>query len=220
MNALALLLVLSAGFSPDSLLLHAAEADLQARFPSQAHRFEVRLTHPWPSETPLSAPQISWPRHPEVPKGRLQVEVIDGGIVRGRAWIFVAHFDSVVIAREALSADQPIDASTVDVVWQETTRQTSFLTARMLADTALVAARSVPEGRIVRLSDVRPPDAVQPGDLVRLTLLRNGMAFLVDTQARQRGHIGQVIRVFSPDTRATYLARITHPGEARWVRTL
>lgn len=220
MNALALLIVLWAGFPPDSLLLHAAEADLHARFPGRAHRFEVRLAQPWPSETTLSAPHIAWPRHPEVPKGRLQVEVTDGGIVRGRAWLFVAHYDSVVIARDGLAADQPIDATTVDVMWQETTRISSYLPARALADTVLVAARSVPEGRLLRPSDVRPPDAVQPGDLVRLTLLRNGMAFMVDTQARQRGHVGQVIRVFSPDTRATYLAQITHPGEARWVRTL
>lgn len=211
----------------------AAEAVLAARFPADVHRLNVRVTRTSEevAALPAAAPlRVEFPAEAAAPRGRTQVDVLtgsdaDGWRRAGWALLDVAHFDSVVVAARRVAGDEAVPEDALTVAWTETTsfRGTPLRPADLRALEAAggpVAARLLRPGRPLRTSDLRPPWAADTGAAVELGYTRGGLALRLSTKAREPGAVGDVIRVYSPDTQATYRARLTAPGAATWIETL
>lgn len=218
-------------YAADSPPIAAAAAALLAeRFPETAHRLDVRVLRTGADVRAGADVRLVLPAQAALPRGRTQVDVLTraggaGWTKAGWALLYVAHFDSVVMARAVLDRDAAVTSEDVSVAWVETTtfrgeplRAAAF--RRLCADGAVFAARRIPEGRPLRHDDLRAPLAVDTGGAVRMRYERGPVRLKIACQARERGRPGEMIRLYCPDTRTTYRARLTGPGTADWVQTL
>lgn len=206
-----------------------AHALLAERFPTEAHRLEVRVMRTSASAKELTTPEVVFPSLDRLPRGRTQVRLradrTDGSHDTGWAQLYVAHYDSVMITRRTVSGDDEIGPDDVYAAWMETTRfrgeplRASDYNA-LRAEHSLYATRRLSDGRTMRQSDVRPPYAATTGSQVEMSYQRRGLVLRLRCKAREPGYIGDVIRVYAPDTDATYRARLTAPGTAEWIETL
>ena len=217
--------------APDrSPVASAAEALLAERFPDDAHRLDVRVVRTSTDVRAAEPVRVVWPADAALPRGRTQVDVLtrtSGGGWNETGWalLYVAHFDSVVMAQTVLDRDEPVAPEDVSVAWVETTtfrgeplRAADFRTLR--ADGAVFATRRLPAGRPLRHGDLRLPLAADTGEAVRMRYERGPIRLRLACQARERGRPGETIRLYCPDTRTTYRARLTGPGAADWTQTL
>ncbi|MEX1055510.1 MAG: flagella basal body P-ring formation protein FlgA, partial [Rhodothermales bacterium] len=62
--------------------------------------------------------------------------------------------------------------------------------------------------------------AAETGDHVTLNYRRGAVQLRLTCKARESGAVGDVIRVYSDDTRSMYRARLTARGKADWISTL
>lgn len=208
----------------------AAEHLLQQRFPDDAYRLRVRVIRT--SRDLENAPSLNleFPSEGALPHAHTQVRVYEdraltGGNKIGWALLYVAHFDSVMVARRRMRADEPVTASDVSAVWLETTtfsgepmRATDF--RDMTTSGAVFATRLLRADNALRRSDLRPPYAAETGEAVTMTYQRNGLLLHLPCKAREPGFAGETIRLYSTDTDATYRARLTDAGKATWIETL
>ncbi|NBC01730.1 MAG: flagellar basal body P-ring formation protein FlgA [Bacteroidetes bacterium] len=209
----------------------AAEA-LTARFPAMAQRLAVEVTrlHQLPDIPSDRALRVQFSSSTTVPRGRVQATVESRAsdaawAAAGRALLYVAHYDSVMVPTETLRADDALAAGAVAPVWMDVTRFSGtplrLATYRTLQATGPVyAARHLREGRALRTGDLRPAYTVLRGQAVTMTYHRPLFTLTLRGTAREAGHTGDVIRVYVADTKATYRARITGAAVARWVETL
>ena len=208
----------------------AAEAQrvLVKQFATPAHQLDVRVLHApdAPAEGPLRIVFTSMDR---LPKGRARAQLFTKTQNRwtraGWASLYVAHYDSVMVLRENVSAGDPIASSALQSVWMETTRfpgdpfrLTDYRSA--LKQGTLLAAHHLREGKALRKSDVRPPYAAETGASVEMKYNRRGLVLRLPCKAREPGFVGEVIRLFAPTTDVTYRARLTGSGTAEWIETL
>ncbi|MDQ7041196.1 MAG: flagellar basal body P-ring formation chaperone FlgA [Rhodothermus sp.] len=164
------------------------------------------------------------------PTGSLQVEIWmpdRQGTWRKAGWalFYVARYDSVVVTRQMLQRNEPVDPAALEIAWLETTRlRTPPLTPARLRQLQqqgpLLAKRAVAAGQILRADDLRPPYAVQTGETVWMRYRRGSLVLRLRCQARAAGFIGEVIELYAPQTRATYRGRIVAPGLVEWIATL
>ena len=213
---------------PQAVVQQAAEAAIAQAFPGAAARLEVRVTRlGFRPEEPADGGdvQIAFRDGAEVPRGRAQVDVFQNDRKLGWALLHVAHFDSVLVTTRRYRSDEPIDVADLSVAYVETTRfrtpplRPSDLTADG-GTAARYATRFLKEGDVLTAGDLRPPFAADTGAAVRMTYLRHGLRLRLACKAREPGHVGDVIRLYAPDTDVTYRARLTAPGAAEWVETL
>ncbi|SHK18146.1 flagellar basal body P-ring formation chaperone FlgA [Rhodothermus profundi] len=209
-------------------LQRAIDSLLAETFPALAAHLKPRLLR----YQPVAAGQIRMqlPSTVDDPTGPLQVELWtpdNRGTWRKAGWalFYVARYDSVVVARQALQRGEPVDPTALTIVWQEITRlRTPPLTPTRLRQLqqqgVLLAARSVAAGQILRATDLRPPYAVQTGDTVWMRYRRGTLLLRLRCQARASGFIGDVIELYAPQTQATYRGRIVAPGLVEWIATL
>lgn len=160
-----------------------------------------------------------------IPRARAQVRVIhetDAGTTTGWALLNVIHFDSVAVTSSAVTAGTSLSMSDLMFEWMDVTafRGRPLLKADLddLPEGA-IWSRAVAERRPVRLTDVRLPFAAEAGDTILMDYTRSGLRFRLSCRARESGSVGDVIRLYSPETRATYRARLTAPGSAVWIET-
>ncbi|NBB86261.1 MAG: flagellar basal body P-ring formation protein FlgA [Bacteroidetes bacterium] len=210
----------------------AAVEALTARFPATAPRLAVevtRLQH-LSDIPPERAVRVQFSSSTTVPRGRVQAAVESrvgeaAWAAEGRALLYVAHYDSVMVPTETLRADDELAAGAVVPVWMEVTRfsGTPLRAANFRAlqtEGRLYAARHLRADRALRTGDLRPAYAVTRGEAVHIRYHRPLFTLTLRGTAREAGHAGDVIRVYVPDTKATYRARVTGPATARWVETL
>lgn len=207
-----------------------AQTILADRFPGESNRLDVRVLRMSNDVEATASARVEFPVLNRVPRGRTQVRVQthtgnNQWQDAGWAQVYVAHYDSVMMTRRTLSGDEEITADDVYVAWMETTRfrgeplrASDFEAFR--ADHPLFATRRLSDGRALRESDVRPPHAATTGSRVEMRYIRRGVLLRVRCKAREPGFIGDVIRLYAPDTDVTYRARLTGPGTAEWIETL
>jgi flagella basal body P-ring formation protein FlgA len=162
----------------------------------------------------------------DLPRARNQVRIHgvtgDGAETSGWALINVVHFDSVAVAAANVQSGDEFDPTSIDFEWMDVT---SFRGQPLRpADVATlpdgaVWSRNVREGREVRVDDVRAPFAAEVGDTILMDYARGALRLRISGRAREGGAVGDVIRIYSPETRATYRARLTGQGTAIWIET-
>lgn len=228
--ALAVLIPLAGMGSAVDGLEAAAEAALAERFPDEAHRLDVRVLRTG-GDVPTAALRVRLPSSAAMPRGHTRVDVLAragaGWQKSGWALVYVAHFDSVVVARRTVERGAPVAPSDLGAAWLETTTfhgeplriaDLDRLSAEFGGD--LFAERRLREGRALRRGDLRPPFAADTGDAVALRFRRGAVALELPCRAREPGYVGDEIKLYSPDTDATYRARLLGPGLAEWTATL
>jgi flagella basal body P-ring formation protein FlgA len=160
------------------------------------------------------------------PRARTQVRVVrelpDGGTEAGWALLNVSHFDSIAVLNSGVTSGDRFTLDDVRFEWMEVTafRGRPLRTSDVeLLPSDAVWSRNLAEGRPIRLDDIRLPFAAQTGDPVMMEYSRNGLTLRLPCQARESGAAGDIIRVYSSETRTTYRARLTGPGTATWIET-
>lgn len=207
-----------------------AQTILAERFPGEGNHLKVRVLRTSRSVDPSAPARVTFPSLDRVPRGRTQVRVqtrseTTGWQDAGWAQLHVAHYDSVMMIRRTLSADDEITSDDVYATWMETTRfrgepmrASDF--ESLHAEHPLFARRRLSEGRALRENDVRPPYAATMGARVEMRYIRRGVLLRVQCKARESGFVGEAIRLYASDTDVTYRARLTGPGTAEWIETL
>ncbi len=200
----------------------AAEAWLAERFPTAAPRLEprvLRLSNGLPAAGPL---RLEVPAADGLPRGHARAEVYADAGRAGWALLYVAHFDSVAVARRALGRGDTLSVGAVETAWLETTRfhGEPVPPSLLQTDAPPTARRRLDAGEALRASDLAWPAAVDTGDPVAVRYMRGALRLVFEAQARERGAVGEAIRVWCRATAATYRVRLTAPGEADWLATL
>ncbi|MCH8557605.1 MAG: flagellar basal body P-ring formation chaperone FlgA [Balneolia bacterium] len=80
--------------------------------------------------------------------------------------------------------------------------------------------RTLAPGQPVREADIASAFVVQAGEEVTLIFDNNGITISIQALARQDGEMGEVITLYSNETRTRYLGRVIDPGVTKWKRTL
>lgn len=203
----------------------AARVALAEQYPEDMHRLEVRVLRTSGPVTDLTSPRIVFRAKSEIPRGHTQVDVWQNGKKAGWALLYMAHFDSVLVAQTNFRTDDVIDLVDLQVAWVETTKFRGQPVKRadyasLLEKGGAFAARALRQGKALRRGDLRPPYAAETGASVTLHYERNGMRFKIIGKARKPGFVGDVIKVYVRDTDVTYRARLTAPHLAEWIETL
>lgn len=206
-------------------LVQAAEAVLAEQYPSDVYRLDVRLLRTGGAIEAIANPEVVFKADRELPRGHTKVDVWSGGTKAGWALLYVAHFDSVLVAQAAFRTDDAVELADLDVAWMETTKfrgepmRLSDYEA-LFAHGGVFAARALRADKALRHGDLRPPYAAETGTSVTLHYERGGMRFKIIGKARKSGFVGDVIKVYSSDTGVTYRVRLTAPQVAEWIETL
>lgn len=198
------------------------------RFPGLAESLQVRVRRVQSKVDAANEVRVRLSNSDSVPKGHTRVGLLarngDGWSDAGWALLYVAHFDSIAIAQNNVSRDEAVTDRDISFAWLETTkfrgeplRPAHF---RILSKDGLFAERPLRSGESVRAGDIRPAYAADTGQSITMTYQKNGIVLTLTCQAREPGHIGQVIRAYSPDTKATYKVELTGAGAAVWKSTL
>ena len=207
-----------------------AEEVLAERYPDNAHRFDVRVKRVEAMVEAEEGVRLVFPAEDKWPRGTMQVKLFTGSDTAGwqkAGWalLYIAHFDSVVIAQATVSSGDEVSLADAGVAWIETTTfrgeplRPDDLRA-LTQEGALFATRSIPEGRVLRRDDLRPAFAVETGASVMMRYQRGSLTFDLSCKARQAGHLDDAIRLYSSETGKTYRARLTGTGAAEWIETL
>ncbi|NNE70166.1 MAG: flagellar basal body P-ring formation protein FlgA [Rhodothermales bacterium] len=215
--------VLIAG--PDEELIDATLAAIGARAPELVERLRISVIRSSSAdEDAAGTVSVELPAIPVIPRGRLQVRLNRDGQPAGTALINVAHFDSVGVVTAALDSGAELDGSSLRFVWMETTRFSGQpLTPDVLrkwSGEPIVARRSLRVDRPIRVTDVGPRPAADTGDAIRMVYRRGSFKLELSCRARDRGQVGDIIRVYADDSDTMYRARLTGPGRAEWIETL
>ena len=204
----------------------AVRAALSQRFASDMHRVQIRVKRTGGKAETVQQPRVEFRALDALPRGPAQVRVLhqqNGSWQRaGWALLYVAHFDSVLVATRTIEPGEQIERRDVQVRWTETTRFRGepLAAATVGTDDPIFATRYLRKGRQLRANDVRPPYAADTGQSVTVEYRRGGLHMKLRCKAREPGFVGDVIRVYAPDTDAAYRARLVRPGLAEWIETL
>ena len=210
-------------------IIGAALETLSARYPDEAHRFEVRVVRLQGDPEEGFPLRLRFINNRDVPRAHVRAEIQqdrDGSWLRtGWATLYVAHYDSVIVAKRRLHKRERVDESAFMVGWQDVTSFRGFLLQtgryrRLLANDALIADQIIEAGEVVRENALRNPFAAQLGDLVQMHYKQGNINLKIPTRARNEGQIGDLIRVYASSTKNMYRVRLTDKGQAEWQATL
>ena len=206
-----------------------AESMLSDRYAQSIATLEVRVMRTGGEIEHTGLLELTWPNQPEIPRALLRVEVRSKDALAnesiGWALLYVAHYDSVLVLNRSIKNDERVLDSYLSTVWTETTRfhgapLTSLYYRQLTASGDVFANRYIKENRVLKESDLRNAFDVETGQQVIMTYIRDGITLELSCKSRNRGYIGDIIKLYSSDTKHMYKARITGPQTAIWAETL
>lgn len=124
------------------------------------------------------------------------------------------------VAAERIPAGTRIGPDHLFEQWVETNRDRDQLVMDAGKLEGKTIRRTLAMGEPVRRSDITTDYLVEAGETVTLVFSGTGMRIDLLAIARQNGAADEDIRVYSEETRRTYLATVRGPGEVVWKRTL
>lgn len=205
-------------------IVDGANADISARWPELAQRVEVRVLRMTGDEAEMDGDLRVRLLTDAPPRGRTSAELhvrdASGSWRRvGWALLEVAWFGEAVILTESVQRGAPISREAFKVERTDITNVTAPLVAMdSLGGENWTAARTLASGTTLTVDLVERPNAANRGDAVRFRYERGAVAIDLVGEARERGAVGDVIRVYSSDTRSTHRVLMTAPGEGIWSR--
>ncbi len=232
MTVLALLLALVAAPAADTsadtsaaaaAIEAAAEAALADAWPGAAPHASVRVVRLSGGAERVRPPVRVRFLDAGVPRGRAsaEVEAADGGGWARAGWALldVAHTATAAVLVRPLARGEAVtpDAYRLDTV------ETTHLAEPPLAPDALdgwAAGRALAAGTVLTARALARPVAVDTGQPVRVRYRRGAVRIAFEAVARERGAVGETVRVYDSATRRTHRVRLTAPGEGAWLSTL
>lgn len=209
------------------LTAHASEADVIAAAEAVVAEVwpdaEVRVVRLSSGAEAAAAP-LRVRFDDDAPRGRVSAEVetlTDGGWTpAGWAYLDIAVFETAPVLMRDVSRGEPVaDAVRLDRV--ETTRLSApLLPPDILRQPGWTATRSLRAGTVLTTRLAEAPAAVEARDPIRVRYTRGVVRVALDCVARERGAVGETVRVACSDPRATYRVLLTAPGEGDWTATL
>lgn len=127
---------------------------------------------------------------------------------------------NVPVAAERISAGTRIKADHLVRQWVEVSRERGQLVADAGELEGMTLRRTLAMGEPVRRSDITNEYLVRAGDTVNVVFSGDGMQIVLSAVARQNGAANEDIRVYSEQTRKTYLATVRNADHVEWKRTL
>ncbi len=127
---------------------------------------------------------------------------------------------NVPVAAERISAGTRIQADHLVRQWVEVSRERGQLVADAGELEGMTLRRTLAMGEPVRRSDITTEYLVRAGDTVNVVFSGEGMQIVLSAVARQNGAANEDIRVYSEQTRKTYLATVRSSDQVEWKRTL
>ncbi|WP_103029862.1 flagella basal body P-ring formation protein FlgA [Salinibacter altiplanensis] len=208
----------------------AAKQKIMARHPESGDHLRVRVRRVRGPIDSTAQLRLELPDRGAVTDGlaraRIQTRGPGGGWSEaGWAMLRVARYDSVLTTRGRIEQGASIGPDDVARAWMnvsdlhgEPLRASEFRAQR--ENGPLVADRYLRSERVLRTRDVRPPYAVDPGTSTEMYYRRGRVTFRLSCTVRETGFLEDVVRVYCPDTRKTYQARVRTNDAVRWVKTL
>lgn len=80
--------------------------------------------------------------------------------------------------------------------------------------------RTLAMGEPVRKADITTEYLIEAGESVTLSMVKEGMRIDLRAVARQDGSLDDTIRLYSDETRRTYLGKVVNESKVIWQRTL
>ncbi|MDG5766724.1 flagellar basal body P-ring formation chaperone FlgA [Balneolales bacterium ANBcel1] len=204
-------------------ILELAGASLEAAHDPQNYRFDVTARWIPGSLAQLPAESIM----AVVPDGAVErytgFEVTyetDGRRRRAQVQLQVDIERWLPVMSERVSAGDVIGSENMTMRWVPVPRDRGQLVADPAAIEGMTVRRTLTQGEPVRQADISTEYIVETGETVTLILQRDGVRVDISAVARQNGSRDESIRLYSDETRRTYLGRVTGPGYVQWVRTL
>lgn len=126
----------------------------------------------------------------------------------------------VPVVRERLDAGKEVRRDHLDQRWVPVPRDRGQLVTDPAEIEGKTIRRTLASGEPIRRADISTEYVVEAGDAVTLTFRNDGMSIELIVVARQNGSVEDDIRLYSDETRRTYLGTVTGPGSVDWKRTL
>ncbi len=213
----------------EAAVQRAATQKIAARHPESAGHLEVRVRRVRGTVDSTAELRLELPDRGAVTGGltraRIRERTASGWSDAGWAMLRVARYDSVLTTRGRIKQGAPVGPQDVERTWMrvsdlhgEPLRASAFRAQREKG--SLVADRHLRSERVLRTRDVRPPYAVDPGTDTDMYYRRGRVTFQLSCTVREPGFVEDVVRVYCPDTRKTYQARVRTAGAVKWVKTL
>lgn len=190
----------------------------------EASKVEIELP-------PLASFQVDTSRYPgelrtelssraQTPyKGRVPVNVAlykgDRLLHRGIVSPYLRVSRKVVVARRDLTRGEILTESNVMLASKDATRLARDVHFEPAATLGLRLRRSLRQGDAVRSGQIEPVPLVERGDRVMLVLEAGGLQIQAAARAKQKGAVGEWIRVLNLDSKREILGQVGADGKVR-----
>lgn len=188
---------------------------------------QVEIESKWmPDEIArLDSTQIKQLQFSEVglPKGYQNANVFftdDGESKSAQVQLFVDLKRKLPVVNKRIERNQTITAD--DLTWRilDITRMKEFPIASIQKITGNAAGRLIPKGNVILNTDLQQVPIIEVGDNIKMVYRETGIEVALDCTARQARAKGEEIRVYSRETRKTYIGKVLTPSKVKWKKTL
>lgn len=204
----------------ETILQKAAEALNERGLASETARFSLsprwipnRIAELSPSEVHSVTPKSG-----EIREYTLFEVLTPGGSIDIQ--LQVEQSRVLPVAAQRILSGEELTVDQFATEWVDVTRLNGDYVTDLDEIRGMQLRRTLLAGQPVRRSDIWTPPVVSAGDQITLVFMTDFMQVTIPATARQDGQPGDVIRIYSSETRRTYLAEVSGPGEVLWKQTL
>jgi len=144
----------------------------------------------------------------------------EGSLETQRVQLHVEIRRSLPVAAKRFSRNEIIDTDGVTMKRIDVTRMRKAPISTKKNIVGNVAARVITSGAPITKSDIKKRPLINAGETVKMVYKQSGIGVELDCTARQARGKGELIRLFSKETRKTHLGRVLTSQEVVWEKTL
>lgn len=124
------------------------------------------------------------------------------------------------VTRYRLEGEQPVSSRDLVMQWVNTTKMQGPFIRDVNHLEGKVTSHIVRNGVPLSMHDIKHKPVIESGHTVEMIFINGGVKIVINGIARQSGAKGELIRLYSKETRKTYLAKVLGPDRAQWEKTL
>jgi len=124
------------------------------------------------------------------------------------------------VTRYRLEGEQPVSSRDLVMQWVNTTKMHGPFIRDFSGLEGKVTSHIVQNGVPLSMHDIKRKPLIESGHTVEMIFKNEGVKIVINSIARQSGAKGELIRLYSRETRKVYLAKVLGPNRAQWEKTL
>ena len=188
---------------------------------------QVEVESKWmPDEiTSLDSAQVKQLQFNEVglPKGYQTANVFftdDGESKSAQVQLFVDLKRKLPVVNKRIERNKTITKD--DLTWKilDVTRMKESPITSIQKITGKAAGRLITKGNAILATDLQQVPIIKVGDNIKMVYREAGIEVALNCTARQARAKGEEIRVYSRETRKTYIGKVLNPSKVKWEKTL